>query len=59
MQAISPNALQVSRPGSQQRSVAASSNGLLNRLLRRRKPTLYQRCLAVHIAATGTLSALR
>lgn len=26
---------------------------------RRRKPTLFQRCLAVHMAAAGTLSALR
>jgi hypothetical protein len=26
---------------------------------RRQKPTLYQRCLAVHIATAGTLSALR
>jgi len=27
--------------------------------LRRRKPTLFQRCLAVHIASAGTLSVLR
>ena len=26
---------------------------------RRRKPTLFQRCLAVHMASAGTLSALR
>ena len=31
-----------------------------NRLFpRRRKPTLFQRCLAVHMASAGTLSALR
>jgi hypothetical protein len=27
--------------------------------LRRSKPTLFQRCLAVHIATAGNLSALR
>ena len=27
--------------------------------LRRRKPTLFQRCLAVHMASAGTLSVLR
>lgn len=33
---------------------------ILDRLfLRRRKPTLFQRCLAVHMATAGTLSALR
>jgi hypothetical protein len=26
---------------------------------RRREPTLFQRCLAVHMASAGTLSALR
>jgi hypothetical protein len=26
---------------------------------RRREPTLFQRCLAVHMATAGTLSALR
>lgn len=31
-----------------------------NRLLpRRRQPTLFHRCLAVHMASAGTMSALR
>ena len=35
--------------------------GLFGRLFarRRREPTLFHRCLAVHIATAGTLSALR
>jgi len=34
--------------------------GMLSRLFpRRRKPTLFHRCLAVHIASAGTQSALR
>lgn len=33
-------------------------NSLINRLLRRREPTLYQRCLAVHLHFAGPNSAL-
>jgi hypothetical protein len=35
--------------------------GLFGRLFvsRRREPTLFHRCLAVHMATAGTLSALR
>jgi hypothetical protein len=40
-------------------TTAAGPHSLLDRLLRRPKPTLYQRCLAVHIASTGTPGALR
>ena len=32
---------------------------LLRRILGRRRPTLYQRCLAVHILGAGQLGALR
>jgi hypothetical protein len=35
------------------------SPGLLRRLFTRRAPTLYQRCLAVHIASAGQGGALR
>jgi hypothetical protein len=35
------------------------SPGLLRRLFTRRTPTLYQRCLAVHIASAGQSGALR
>jgi hypothetical protein len=33
--------------------------GLLRRLFTRKTPTLYQRCLAVHIASAGQNGALR
>ena len=33
--------------------------GLLRRLFTRKRPTLYQRCLAVHIAGAGSSGALR
>jgi hypothetical protein len=33
--------------------------GLLRRLFARKRPTLYQRCLAVHIASAGQSGALR
>lgn len=33
--------------------------GLLRRLFTRKTPTLYQRCLAVHIAGAAQSSALR
>jgi hypothetical protein len=33
--------------------------GLLRRIFTRRQPTLYQRCLAVHIASAGHSGALR
>ena len=60
MQAYSTStAIQVSRPTVVKTAATATPLGLLDRLLRRRKPTLYHRCLAVHIAQTGTLSALR
>ena len=35
------------------------SPGLLRRLFTRKAPTLYQRCLAVHIASAGQSGALR
>ncbi len=33
--------------------------GFLRRIFTRRQPTLYQRCLAVHIAGAGHSGALR
>jgi len=33
--------------------------GLLRRIFTRRQPSLYQRCLAVHIASAGQSGALR
>ena len=37
----------------------AQRPGLLRRIFSRRQPTLYQRCLAVHIASAGQSGALR
>jgi hypothetical protein len=50
-----------SRPVTRISANTRRPSGLFGRLFtrRRRAPTLFHRCLAVHIAAAGTLSALR
>ena len=53
--------MQVASVSHPRRSTAATSSprervrqtGLLRRIFARKRPTLYQRCLAVHIAAAG------
>lgn len=62
MRAISTTAI-LPAPGQPMRRTAAvpanRSLNLFGRLFRRQKPTLFQRCLAVHMAAAGKMSELR
>lgn len=52
-----PPARSLSRPSAPAKTQTES---LLRRILpRRQKPTLFQRCLAVHMADAGKMSALR
>ncbi|MGH7091194.1 MAG: hypothetical protein ACREFQ_20035, partial [Stellaceae bacterium] len=46
-------------PASQQRQGSRHAPSLLRRLFFRRQPTLYDRCLAVHMAGARATSALR
>jgi hypothetical protein len=51
-------------PASSRRPIRSKTSpsprrAVFGRLFARRKPTLFHRCLAVHMATAGTLSALR
>lgn len=49
-----------SRPAARTPASTRRAGGFLDRIFpRRRQPTLFHRCLAVHMAKAGTLSALR
>jgi hypothetical protein len=51
---VAPLNLPVSRP----KTAAQPRHSWIDRLLRRQEPTLYQRCLAVHLHFAGPNSAL-